>query len=99
VRAAVSGIPNPYVSLIVVRTGEGRIPVDTERDFGSIGGIELDAALAPSGETRFRIERKGQIVYATQVAALSLLQSAPRSDVVISGQRCFYFGGTSCNWL
>ena len=45
-RAAVSGIPNPYVSLIVVRTGEGRIPVDAARDFGSIGGIELDAALA-----------------------------------------------------
>ena len=46
-RAAVSGIPNPYVSLIVVRTGEGSIPVDAARDFGSIGGIELDAALGP----------------------------------------------------
>ena len=48
VRAAVSGIPNPYVSLIDVRTGDGRIPVDAARDFGSIGGVELDAALRAS---------------------------------------------------
>ena len=55
-RAAVSGIPNPYVSLIVVRTGEGRIPVDAARDFGSIGGIELDAArLVPGGNVNTRV--------------------------------------------
>jgi hypothetical protein len=51
------------------------------------------------GSGSFHIARNRLIVYATQVATFSLLQTSSGPDVIIDGQRYRSFGLTCSIWL